>query len=257
MSICMITYNRAVFLSEAIESAQKQSLTDWELIIVDYDSKDNTKEVVEKYISEDSRIKFYSSGEYTTVGISRNFSLARACGKYVAVLDSDDVWCDPQKLQLQYDFLESHPDHALIGGGVVIINKDSKEQKRYMNPLSDAEIRQQMFLRNPFAHSSVMYKRELALKIGGYEMSVAEDYDLFLRFGCVAKFANLEKYVLNYRVHDSNVTVTDKIKTLAIVVPLIKKYKGKYPFYYRAIVWRVAKLWAYRLFLKFRLKKLQ
>jgi glycosyltransferase involved in cell wall biosynthesis len=256
VSVCMITYNRAAFLPEAIESVLKQTFTDWELIIVDDVSTDNTKEVVEKYGLQDSRIKYYSNKEHLKISASRNYSLSLAQGKYVAILDSDDVWCDSEKLRLQYEFLEAHRVYFLIGGGVVVIDKNGVEKKRYINPINDEIIRQEILLRNPFAHSSVMYDREVALKLGGYDKTLAvdEDYDLFLRIGVIGKFANLERNVLNYRIHGDNISVKDKLKMLSTCVLLVKRNKGKYPFYFKALLWRTGKMWIYRLFLKIRPK---
>ena len=112
VSVVIITYNRARFLPEAIESVIAQSFTDWELIVVDDASTDNTKGVVEKYSSVDSRIKYYRNPENLNISKSRNRGIELSKGKYIAVLDSDDIWCDIEKLKLQYSFLESNLDHV-------------------------------------------------------------------------------------------------------------------------------------------------
>ncbi len=253
VSVCMITYNRALFLPKAIESVQAQSFTDWEMVIVDDASNDDTKDVVKKYSSSDNRIKYYCNDKHLKISISRNRSLSLAHGKYAAILDSDDLWVDSKKLEMQYDFLESHSEHVLVGGGVIVIDKDGNERKRYMNPLKDENIRRRIYWCNPFAHSSVMYDREKILNIGGYDTSLdtAEDYDLFLRIGTLFKFANIEKYILNYRIHDNSITVTDRLQTMILTASLVKKYKNKYPSYCTAMVRRVVRLWAYRFFVLF------
>ena len=250
VSACMVTYNRASFLPEAIESVQAQSLVDWEMIIVDDASDDNTKEVVERYCAQDTRIKYYRNEKHLKISESRNRSLSFAKGKYIAILDSDDVWCDSLKLKEQCDLLEEHPDYVLAGCGVVVVDKDGNEIKRYLNPQTDEEVRNDIYRRNPFAHSSVMYRRKVVLDIGGYDISLdtAEDYDLYLRLGDMGKFINIQKYFLKYRVHSGSITVIDRLKTMEINISLIKKYKGKYPSYRRALIRRVGRLWAYRLF---------
>jgi glycosyltransferase involved in cell wall biosynthesis len=245
-----VTYNRASFLPEAIESVQAQSLVNWEMIIVDDASNDNTKEIVEHYCVQDARIQYYRNEKHLKISESRNRSLSYSKGRYVAILDSDDLWCDPLKLEKQCSFLDSQPDHAVVGCGVVVIDKDGKEIKRYLNPQTDKEIRNDIYRRNPFAHSSVMYRRKVVVEMGGYDTSLdtAEDYDLYLRLGGVGKFMNIQKYFLKYRVHSGNITIIDRLKTMEINVSLIKKYKRKYPSYPNALIRRVGRLWAYRLF---------
>ncbi|KKT73909.1 MAG: Glycosyl transferase family 2, partial [Microgenomates group bacterium GW2011_GWA2_44_7] len=130
ISIITITRNRAGFISEAIESALEQSFPDWELIVIDDASEDNTREIVEEYIVRDSRIKYFRNDEHLRISKSRNKALSLALGEYVAVLDSDDVWSDRDKLKKQYGFLEGNKDYVLIGGGVIVIDEYGKEIRR-------------------------------------------------------------------------------------------------------------------------------
>ncbi len=249
VSVCMVTYNRANFLPEAIESVLAQTFADWEMIIIDDASDDNTKEVVERYCAQDTRIHYYFNKIQLKISESRNRSLSYAKGKFVAILDSDDVWCDPFKLKEQCNFLDTHPDYVIIGSGVVVINKEGNEIRRYINPRNDKDIRKNIYWRNPFAHSSVMYRHDTVVKMGGYDVSLdtAEDYDLFLRLGQVGKLANSEKYLIKYCVHDTNITITDRVQTMQLNISLARKYKGMYPFFYRAMVRRITRLFAYRL----------
>src|SRR3989344_8883541 len=169
ISIITITRNRAGFISEAIESALEQSFPDWELIVIDDASEDDTREIVEEYIVRDSRIKYFRNDERLYISKSRNKALGLAQGEYVAVLDSDDVWSDRDKLKKQYEFLERNKDYVLVGGGVIVIDEFGKETRRYFNRESDENIRGKILFQNQFAHSSVMFKRDVALKVGGYD----------------------------------------------------------------------------------------
>ena len=123
ISIIILTYNRAGFISEAIKSALEQSFSDWELIIIDDASQDNTREIAEDYAKKDSRIKYFRNDEHLRISKSRNKALGLARGEYVAVLDSDDVWSDRDKLKKQYEFLERNKDYVLVGGGVIVIDE--------------------------------------------------------------------------------------------------------------------------------------
>src|SRR3989344_2599957 len=248
ISIIILTYNRAGFISEAIESALEQSFPDWELIVIDDASEDNTREIVEEYIVRDSRIKYFRNDEHLRISKSRNKALSLALGEYVAVLDSDDVWSDRDKLKKQYGFLEGNKDYVLIGGGVIVIDEYGKEIRRYFNRESDENIRGKILFQNQFAHSSVMFRREAALKAGGYDenLNIGEDYDLWLRLGVVGKMANLKEDLLKYRVHGGNITLR-RIEALKNNIAIIKKYKDRYPNYYLAYARRWLRVLIYRL----------
>src|SRR3989344_5076978 len=248
ISIIILTYNRAGFISEAIKSALEQSFSDWELIIIDDASQDDTREIVEEYIVRDSRIKYFRNDGHLRISKSRNKALGSARGEYVAVLDSDDVWSDRDKLKKQYEFLERNKDYVLVGGGVIVIDEFGKETRRYFNRESDEDIRGKILFQNQFAHSGVMFRREAALKAGGYDenLNIGEDYDLWLRIGVLGKMANIKEYLLKYRVHGSNITLK-RIEALKNNIAIIKKYKNRYPNYYMAYARRALRSLIYRL----------
>ena len=106
VSIIMPSYNTGRFISETIESVLAQSYSNWELIIVDDCSTDNTDEVIEDYISDD-RIKYIKNDKNSGAAISRNRALREAKGKWIAFLDSDDLW-EAQKLEKQITFMENY-----------------------------------------------------------------------------------------------------------------------------------------------------
>lgn len=106
VSIIMPSYNTGRFISETIESVLAQSYSNWELIIVDDCSTDNTDEVIEDYISDD-RIKYIKNDKNSGAAISRNRALREAKGKWIAFLDSDDLW-ESQKLEKQITFMENY-----------------------------------------------------------------------------------------------------------------------------------------------------
>ena len=248
ISIITITRNRAGFISEAIESALGQSFPDWELIIIDDASQDNTREIADNYAKKDSRIKYFRNDEHLRISKSRNKALSLARGEYVAVLDSDDVWSDRDKLKKQYEFLERNKDYVLVGGGVIVIDEFGKEIRRYFNRESDEDIRWKILFQNQFAHSSVMFKRDMALKAGGYDedLNIGEDYDLWLKLGTLGKMANIKEYLLKYRVHSGNVTLK-RVEALKNNIAIIRKYKNRYPNYYLAYARRALRLLISRL----------
>jgi len=107
VSIITPTYNCARFIAETIESVLTQTYSDWEMIIVDDCSNDNTKEIVEKYQEQDSRIQYHCLEKNSGAAIARNLALSLAKGKWIAFLDSDDLW-QPEKLSKQIQFMEKN-----------------------------------------------------------------------------------------------------------------------------------------------------
>jgi glycosyltransferase involved in cell wall biosynthesis len=109
VSIIMPSYGTAYFIAESIESVQAQSYTNWELIIVDDCSKDNTDEVVKPFLS-DQRIRYLKNEKNSGAAVSRNRALREAKGRWIAFLDSDDLWM-PDKLEKQISFMEKNNYH--------------------------------------------------------------------------------------------------------------------------------------------------
>ncbi len=228
ISIQMCTYNRAHFIKQAIDSVLFQTFQDWELIIVDDCSTDNTEEIISSYT--DSRIRYIKNSENLGITKNRNKGLSLSTGEYVAVLDSDDYWIDTNKLSLQNEFLDLHKDHTLIGSNMIIVDEQGHTIKKVKYPSSNFIIKNLLLMKNLFCHSSVLYRKEDILNLGGYDVGLAiwEDYDLWLKIGLKYKFANLHQYTTAYRKHNSQSNAM-KIKvgkdTQALI---IEKYKKSY-----------------------------
>ncbi|MFA5022981.1 MAG: hypothetical protein WC537_01795, partial [Candidatus Paceibacterota bacterium] len=163
--------------------------------------------------------------------------------------DSDDFWADSDKLKKQVEFLDQEAGQVAIGTGVIVSNKDGQELRRYLNPEQDGQIRPRLLAKNPFAHSSVLYRRNIALAVNGYHQKLngIEDYDLWLKLGQKGKFHNLPFYGLNYRQHETNISSTDRLRLMNENLSLVKKYRAFYPGFYRAWLRRFVRLQIARL----------
>jgi len=236
ISICMITYNREKYLKEAINSVLSQSFFNWELIIVDNGSEDDSVKLIRSYCNNDSRIKLYLNND-NRISYSRNLALGKCSGKYIAVLDSDDVWSNKNKLQEQFNFFESNPSYVLVGGQGVSINENGTEMYKMNRLLTDDNIRQKMLSFNSFIHSSVLFKKEMALECGGYNESInlGEDYDLWLKLGILGKIANLPQVLVKYRIHFGNLK-KDLFGVYIGTLKIVMRYNRKYPNYFRNII---------------------
>ena len=181
ISIVIITRNRAGFISRAIQSVLDQSFSDWELLILDDDSEDDTEKTVRDFADKDERIKYFKNSPALGISKNRNKGLALARGKYIAVLDSDDAWIDKEKLWKQFNFLEQNPDHVLIGSNIRIVDEKNNFIQNTDLKTEDADIRRKMLLFNQIPHSSVLYRKDAAQKVGGYneKLSCVEDWTCF------------------------------------------------------------------------------
>ena len=167
---------------------------------------------------------------------NRNKALSISTGEYVAVLDSDDFWTDNTKLALQVEFLNSHPDYALVGTGMIIVDENGAIIKKVINPSSNLVLKNLLLLKNFFCHSSILYRKQEIVALGSYDESLPiwEDYDLWLKIGTKYKFANLNLVGTAYRIHANQSNVEKKLIGQKAQATIIERYKTSYSGYFIA-----------------------
>ena len=238
VSIILPTYNRVTLLKRAIRSIISQSLGEWELIVINDASLDATKTYLDEIAKKNERIKpiHNEKNNYPDISKNLNHGLEAAMGTYIARLDDDDYWCDDDKLKKQYEFLEANKEYAVTGGGTIVVDENDKERFRYLKPEADEAIRSKALLANPFTHSTVMFRRDMARTVGGYgNFKNAEDWDLWLRMGMRGKFYNFQDYFVRYLMNEQSKTFVFKRSQSGEIVKLISAYKRSYPHYYAAL----------------------
>ena len=181
VSVIIPTYNRGWILKEAIDSVLAQDYKDFELIVVDDGSTDNTSEVLAPY-GNDIRIFFQKN---KGVSAARNRGITEASGQYIAFLDSDDLWL-PRKLSTQIDFLNQMPDALICQTEEIWIRNGRRvnPKKRHKKPSGMIfEPSLELCLVSP---SAVMIRRSLFDRVGEFDVTLpaCEDYDLWLRISC-------------------------------------------------------------------------
>jgi glycosyltransferase involved in cell wall biosynthesis len=235
----MPTFNRADTIEMAIKSVLKQRYEDWELLIIDNESTDNTKEVIEKFSSKDNRVKYHYVKKSTIPGISDylNYGINIAAGEYIARLDDDDEWNDPDKLYKQIDYLNKNIDYVLVGGGAIMVDGNRRELYRFLKREKNSLIRNNALYANPFWHNTVMFRKKPALEIGGYKnYRFVEDWDMWLRLGRLGKFYNFQEHFSLYTNAGQNLSVSNQRLAAKTILELIKKYRGEYPNYLKAFM---------------------
>jgi glycosyltransferase involved in cell wall biosynthesis len=215
VSIIIPTYNRADLLPRAVQSVINQTYKDWELLIVDDGSADNTKEVVEKFAKKDPRIKYFYE-ENKGQGAARNLGIKNAQGEYIAFLDSDDEWLS-EKLEKQINFLESHRKYEFCYTADKLKYADGREEiKRYSNniDLSSAKLAG-IGISVPSSH---IYRKKVFDLVGLFDESRdligLEDNDWSIR-GYFLKGFYLDEPLTIYHIHSGQITkenIDKKIK---------------------------------------------
>lgn len=201
ISVVMVVYNVDRFLTESIESVLRQTFTEFEFIIVDFGSIDNSKSIISCHAAKDRRLKFLEI-PYCELAEARNAACSLAQGKYIAVMDADDVSL-PSRLNAQIAFMEEHPDVGILGGATEWIDATGKGWGIHECPTEDSEIRSALAVYHPFFHSTLLIRRQPFDRVGGYRsgFAQAEDYDLAMRISEHYRCANLKQVVLQYRIH--------------------------------------------------------
>jgi glycosyltransferase involved in cell wall biosynthesis len=202
VSVAMVVCNVERFLAEAIESILNQTFRDFEFIIVDFGSTDGSQSIIRRYQEKDKRIQFHVI-PHCNLSEARNACCFRARGKYLALLDADDVAL-PDRLARQVHYLDRHPQVAILGGAVELIDELGRGLGVEGRRESDREIRHTLLKHSPFVVSTVTVRAEEFRAAGGYRRAFddsGEDYDLWLRMMERCRAATLGEVVARFRIH--------------------------------------------------------
>lgn len=200
ISIIMPCFNGSKFIGQAVESILSQSFTDFELIIVNDASTDNSMEIIREF--QDPRIRIVENNAWLGIAKTRNRGLDEARGRYIAPFDADDVAL-PLKLEKQARFLERNSEFGMIGSWVKRIDGQSgRLSGKWKLTAKPESIPPILLFRNYFCHSSVMMRRE-AIPSEGYDpgFAVGEDYNMWIKITRRWKAWNLPEYLVLYREH--------------------------------------------------------
>jgi glycosyltransferase involved in cell wall biosynthesis len=203
ISVIMPVYNTEKYLNEAIDSILNQTFVNFEFIIIDDASTDNSLEIIKSY--NDKRIIIIENEVNKGYVHGLNLGISMARGKYIARMDSDDISL-PSRLSKQYEFLIINPGISLLGTNFEFINSTKTTNIACEHDI----IKSKMLLENQFAHPSVMLKLDF-LKVNNLnydeKMVPSEDYDLWwtiIEFG--GKVANISEILLKYRLHETQIS---------------------------------------------------
>lgn len=233
VTVVVPTKNGSKYISRAIQSVQNQDFKFWELIAVNDGSTDTTAAVLESHAVHDSRIRMLTNFTSLGVPVTLNKGIAQARGAYIARIDDDDEWCDPHKLSQQVEFFQEHPEHVLVGTGVIVQDEHRRELWRYCNPETDADIRPRLLGKNCFSNATVMFRKAAWERAGGYSSGarLVEDYEFWLRLGTMGMMANLPIYSTRYTIRSGNTTALHHRKAYWLTMGVAYSHRHSYPNY--------------------------
>ena len=208
ISVIMSVYNESLFINDSISSILNQNFKNFEFLIIDDASNDNTRAIIKKIMEVDKRIILYENK--TRKGLTKNLNFLIQNSKFdvIARMDADDI-SHPDRLGAQYKFLERNPDYGFLGSAGFHIDSQGKIIKPIKWVLSENFLlKRKLKISNSFIHGSIMIKKHLLEKVELYDegMTYAQDYDLWLRMMKLCKISNLKKNFFSVRIHDKTIS---------------------------------------------------
>lgn len=209
ITVLMPVYNAGKYIYDAINSVLSQTFTDFELLIINDGSTDDTEKIMESF--NDPRISIVKQSN-KGIAIALNTGLQLARTPYIARFDADDI-CYNDRLEIQYRFMTKNPGHIIAGSAVDYTDMDGNYIFTYLPPASTNEAIQKLNYANcPFIHSSVIYKKEIIVACGGYNMNAHnfEDHFLWRKAMEKGKVCNLPQPLMKVRINPQSVTIDER-----------------------------------------------
>lgn len=208
VSVIMSVHNGAEFLRQAVDSILMQTWEDLELLVVDDASTDNSLAILREI--DDRRLRIIELSQNVGLANALNIAIETSRGGYIARMDADDI-AAPSRLQCQVAAMEAHPHVVLLGTAYDHIDKRGIKFGHTQVRTENGELQAELLESNQFCHPSVMFRGETIRRTGGYRTIAgryAQDYDLWLRLAEHGELMNLSQNLLQYRVHDGQVSIS-------------------------------------------------
>lgn len=205
LSVVLPVYNASEFIEASIESILNQSFKNFELIVINDGSKDNSLEIIKKF--DDKRIVLVDQ-ENKGLAKTLNIGLKLSQGEYIARMDADDI-CLPNRFEKQVEYLDLNKEYALIGSGIEIINENNEHVSYHAPYIGHDKLVSIMRTKgNPFKHPTIMFRRREIVEIGGYNELIGKYFEDYFLWNEVAKFHkvdNLPMVLLKYRISNNSI----------------------------------------------------
>lgn len=231
ISVIMPNYNDAEFLPQAIESVLAQTFIDFEFIIIDDGSSDDSWDIIREYARKDSRIVAVKNERNLLICRTLNRGISLAKGKYIARMDSDDISL-PTRFEKQIVFMEDEKNQKIgvCGMNFFVINRNGQRIGMKEFPESNEACRATFLFRNPFGHNTVMIRKKCFDELGVYDNDFvyAEDLELWMRFGQKYELHNIPECLVEFRSFGDNTLLTSQKKMITNTLKARKKAVFEY-----------------------------
>lgn len=205
----MPAYNAEKYIGDAIASVLEQTFTDFELLIINDGSTDDTEKVIRSFA--DPRIKLIAQ-PHMGVSAALNSGLKHSRAEYIARFDADDI-CYPHRLEVQYRFLQENKNYVLVGSASDFIDKNGRFLfKWHPSAYEHEELQEIVYKTCPFDHPTVMYHRSVALSLNGYPPGAIhfEDHIFWTLFFKKGRLCNMPDSLIKHRINPESVTIDEK-----------------------------------------------
>jgi len=204
ISVIMSAYNAAAYIRDSVASILAQTFTDFELIVINDGSKDDTPRILDELAQSDPRIRVIHQ-QNTGLTIALNRALALARGMYFARQDADDI-SYPQRFEKELALIKSDPSIVLVGGNCDDIYADGT--KGLWGAETSDQLARSVYYKTPFAHSTALMRADICRALGGYDetFKTSQDMDMWMRFASRGRIAMVQEPVLLRRIEEGSIS---------------------------------------------------
>ena len=229
VSVLMPVHNGASFLEVSVNSILAQTVSDFELIIVDDGSIDQTPIILSSLAAKDSRIRLLHNSSRQGISVALNQAARLACGPLIARMDADD-WAHESRFASQIEAFQRSAGLVVCGSNATHVDEQMRPLFHTVLPLSDWDIRCATLFENPFAHSAVMMQADAFRRIGGYneDFPTTQDYELWTRLMAHGEVRNLEDSLIKLRRHCASVSAHQHDEQSARTAEVQRDYARKW-----------------------------
>lgn len=228
VSIITPTYNRGYLIEKTIESVMSQSYANWEWLIVDDGSVDNTEQIVEKYIKKDARIRYIKNEKNQGANICRNLGASLATGEYFAFLDSDNIW-NKNKLEIQIKEIKDSADEVGFVYSKEYVIDGARKWVVPSKAYAENELKNVLLEKNVIDTSTVLIKKECFERCEGFDVKIPrlQDWELFIRIVEIYAYKGVcINEILNTNIIQQDSISKDSKKYVDAIFYIICKYKN-------------------------------
>jgi glycosyltransferase involved in cell wall biosynthesis len=211
ISIILPVFNTEKYLLECLQSIKNQTYTNWELIIINDGSTDNSHQIITNFIQTIlNKVQYFHLEQNQGLPYCLNLGIHHAKSTYIARIDADDIML-PERLKEQIFFLKTHPNIGVVGAYAIDINEKSERMQIRTKPTDNQAIKHLLFKDCPFIHPSILMRKSI-LEYASYrnKYPFAEDYDLWIRLADKTEFANIPIPLIYKRMHPNQITASKR-----------------------------------------------